>query len=82
MPTYSYQCKNCSHQFDAFQGINDEPLKECPKCKQANVKRGIGGGSAVFNFKGSGFYITDYKDQQDGCCPCGKEKKDCKSDDA
>ncbi|MBI5346347.1 MAG: zinc ribbon domain-containing protein [Chlamydiae bacterium] len=61
MPTYSYHCEKCLHKFEAFQNINDETLKECPKCKAVSLKRGFGGGSATFQFKGDGFYVNDYK---------------------
>lgn len=40
--------------------MRDEPLKKCPKCKKTGVKRLVGGGAGLI-FKGSGFYITDYK---------------------
>lgn len=60
MPTYDYQCKDCNHRFECFQSMTSDPLKECPKCKRATLKRLIGPGSAVI-FKGSGFYQTDYK---------------------
>lgn len=59
MPTYDYRCVQCGHAFEAFQSIKDEPLCECPKCK-GELKRLIGGGCGLI-FKGSGFYITDYK---------------------
>ncbi|MBC7368520.1 MAG: zinc ribbon domain-containing protein [Undibacterium sp.] len=60
MPTYEYLCPKCGHAFELFQSMRDEPLKKCPKCKKAGVKRLIGGGAGLI-FKGSGFYITDYK---------------------
>ena len=59
MPTYDYQCTECGHTFEAFQSMTEEPLKKCPECN-GKVKRLIGGGSGLI-FKGSGFYITDYK---------------------
>lgn len=59
MPTYDYKCTKCNHVFEHFQGIKDAPLKECPKCK-GHLKRLIGTGSGVI-FKGSGFYVTDYR---------------------
>lgn len=59
MPTYDYRCNECDHEFEAFQKMSDEPLTECPECK-GSVKRLIGAG-AGFLFKGSGFYITDYR---------------------
>ncbi|MSU24567.1 MAG: zinc ribbon domain-containing protein [Opitutus sp.] len=60
MPTYEYACPKCDHTFEHFQSMRDEPLKKCPKCKKAGVKRLIGGGAGLI-FKGTGFYITDYK---------------------
>ncbi len=61
MPTYEYVCRKCGHEFEQFQSIKDEPLKRCPKCKGA-VKRKIGTGGGLL-FKGSGFYITDYRSE-------------------
>jgi len=59
MPTYGYECKSCTHTFDAFQSIKDEPLKTCPKCGK-EVRRLINGGTGII-FKGGGFYVTDKK---------------------
>ncbi len=61
MPTYEYECKKCQHEFERFQSIKDEPLKRCPECK-GKVVRKIGGGAGLL-FKGSGFYITDYRSE-------------------
>lgn len=58
MPTYEYKREDGS-TFEIFQGINDEPLEECPETGQ-KVKRVISGGGGVV-YKGDGFYITDYK---------------------
>ena len=60
MPTYEYVCPKCEHAFELFQSMRDEPIKRCPKCKKLGVKRLVGGGAGLI-FKGSGFYITDYK---------------------
>jgi putative FmdB family regulatory protein len=60
MPTYDYVCDGCSHSFDEFQGINDKPLKKCPKCGKPKLRRLFGTGSGIV-FKGSGFYATDYR---------------------
>ena len=67
MPTYEYFCEKCEQQFDVFQSIKDKPLTVCPedKCRQkkwgkGKVKKMIGGGAGLI-FKGSGFYITDYR---------------------
>ncbi len=61
MPTYEYVCRKCEHEFERFQSIKDEPLKRCPECK-GKVVRKIGGGAGLL-FKGSGFYITDYRSE-------------------
>ena len=62
MPTYEYACSKCGHRFEQFQSMRDEPLRKCPKCHKAALKRLIGGGAGLI-FKGSGFYITDYKNK-------------------
>ena len=59
MPTYEYECLKCGNTFELFQNISEEPVKKCPECK-GKVKRLIGAGAGIL-FKGSGFYITDYK---------------------
>jgi len=63
MPTYEYICTGCGYEFEEFQSIASEPISVCPNCKAA-VQRKISGGSGVI-FKGSGFYITDYKKSAD-----------------
>ena len=60
MPTYTYECPACGHAFDEFQSMSDRPLKTCPACKKRRLRRLIGSGAGIV-FKGSGFYITDYK---------------------
>jgi len=60
MPTYDYHCDSCSHEFEEFQYIKEEPLKKCPSCKKNKLRRLISGGAAVV-FHGSGFYQTDYR---------------------
>jgi putative FmdB family regulatory protein len=64
MPTYDYQCKNCGHHLEEFQSVTDAPLTICPECG-GNLQRLITGGSGLI-FKGSGFYITDYKNGKNG----------------
>lgn len=60
MPTYEYVCTKCGHELEAFQSMKDAPLAKCPACKKTGLKRKIGGGAGLI-FKGTGFYITDYK---------------------
>ena len=67
MPTYEYVCEKCGHRFDQFQPMSANSLTFCPEnvCPQkrwgkGKVKRAISGGAGII-FKGSGFYITDYR---------------------
>lgn len=59
MPTYSYKCLDCDHQFDAVQRMTADALTVCPEC-EGKLKRLIGAGAGII-FKGSGFYETDYR---------------------
>ena len=58
MPTYDYSCP-CGHKFERFEGMNDDGMKECPKCHGKEAIRLIGKGN--FILKGKGFYNTDYR---------------------
>jgi putative FmdB family regulatory protein len=69
MPTYEYACTKCDHHFEKFQSISDPALTVCPKelCRlkrwgKGKVKRKISAGAGLI-FKGSGFYITDYRSE-------------------
>ncbi|MBA3543166.1 MAG: zinc ribbon domain-containing protein [Chthoniobacterales bacterium] len=69
MPTYEYHCQKCGQNFDAYQSMRDEAFQICPKelCRQikwskGKVKRLLGTGAGLI-FKGSGFYITDYRSE-------------------
>lgn len=64
MPTYEYACPKCGHTFELVQSMRDEPIKKCPNCKKAGVKRLVGAGAGLI-FKGTGFYITDYKNKKE-----------------
>ena len=57
MPIYEYECRKCGHRFEAIQKIADAPLKKCEKCK-GKVERLIS--SPAIQFKGTGWYVTDY----------------------
>ena len=59
MPTYDYKCTKCGHAFELFQSMSEAPRKRCPECRGA-VRRLVSGGTGLI-FKGSGFYLTDYK---------------------
>ncbi len=69
MPTYEYACEKCGHHFEKVQSIKDKPLTVCPKelCKlkkwgKGRVKKQLSAGAGLI-FKGSGFYITDYRSE-------------------
>ncbi|PWU07994.1 MAG: FmdB family transcriptional regulator [Verrucomicrobia bacterium] len=69
MPTYEYECEKCQKHFEIFQSMKDQALTECPAshCQMeawghGKVKRLLGTGAGLI-FKGSGFYITDYRSQ-------------------
>jgi len=59
MPTYEYRCPACGTDFEKFQKMSDPPAAECPSCGAAAERRLSGGAGLLF--KGSGFYITDYR---------------------
>ena len=70
MPTYEYVCEKCGHQFEKIQPISAKSLEVCPEdlCGQkrwgkGKVKRAISAGAGLL-FKGSGFYITDYRSEK------------------
>lgn len=63
MPTYEYECKQCQHKFEEFQNFSDKVLRKCPECGKRSLERLIGSGGAIL-FKGSGFYITDYRSKE------------------
>ena len=76
MPTYEYACTACSHEFEAFQPITADPIRVCPECDEEKVERLISGGAGLI-FKGSGFYITDYR--SDGYKEAAKKDKEAAS---
>ena len=63
MPIYEYECGKCRYRFEIRQGFNDEPQAQCPQCQ--------GGARRIFHpapiiFKGSGFYVTDHRQDSKG----------------
>ena len=78
MPTYDYECTKCGKNFEFFQSMLEDPLRECPDCSSP-LKRLIGNGAGII-FKGSGFYATDYKAKETKqTCPMSKDNEACKS---
>ena len=68
MPTYDYECESCGHVFEKFHAVTSRAISKCPRCKK-KARRLIGGGCGLI-FKGSGFYITDYKKKENKCSQC------------
>jgi putative FmdB family regulatory protein len=81
MPLYEYQCKKCGHIFEKILKFSDKPIKKCPECGGA-VEQTIS--APAVQFKGSGWYVTDYakKSQSSSSSSDGgkdsKESKDSK----
>ena len=71
MPTYEYRCLKCKKKFEKLQSMKEERLKKCIYCK-GPVERLIGAGAGLI-FKGTGFYITDYKKSK---APAAETKKE------
>ena len=60
MPIYAYKCESCGHAKDVLQKMSDAPLADCPACGAATFKKQLT--SAGFQLKGSGWYVTDFRD--------------------
>lgn len=60
MPTYDYKCADCGRIFEKFHGMNEQPEVVCPDCASVKTSRQVSLGAGVV-FKGSGFYVNDYK---------------------
>ena len=78
MPLYEYQCKKCGHRFEKIQKFSDRMVKKCPDC--GGVVEQMISAPAV-QFKGSGWYVTDYPKKSGGSASSesgGKESKDSK----
>ena len=58
MPTYEYECIECKNRFEVFHSMSKEPVKECAKCGKP-VRKVFNSAGVIF--KGSGFYVNDYK---------------------
>lgn len=59
MPIYEYRCEACQHELEALQKLSDEPLRDCPKCGAASLRKQVS--AAGFRLKGGGWYETDFK---------------------
>ena len=77
MPLYEYRCEACHHQFEKIQKFSDDPITVCPSCGKGPVVKLLS--SPAIQFKGSGWYITDYAKKGDsggGAAPSKKDSSD------
>jgi putative FmdB family regulatory protein len=68
MPLYEYHCESCGHRFEVIQKFSDDPVSVCPNCGKGPVVKLLS--SPAIQFKGSGWYITDYA-RKDSSKPAG-----------
>jgi len=73
VPLYEYQCKKCKHRFEKIQKFSDPPVKKCPECGSPVEK--LLHAPAV-QFKGSGWYVTDYAGKKPGGETSGEKKEE------
>ena len=78
MPIYEYQCDACGKITEVTQRLSDKPLKECPHCKKKKLRRIIS--ASAFQLKGTGWYVTDFKDKKPGKKDKEKDKDKAKDE--
>jgi putative FmdB family regulatory protein len=78
MPLYEYKCKKCGHQFEKIQKYSDRMVKKCPDCG-GRVEQMIT--APAVQFKGTGWYVTDYAKKSSGLPSSDGGSKDSKKDD-
>ncbi len=74
MPTYDYKCAECGNVFEKFHGMSEIPVVECPNCASKNTARQVSLGAGIV-FKGSGFYVNDYKKGGESAAKSGAPAK-------
>ncbi|NDH09400.1 MAG: zinc ribbon domain-containing protein [Gammaproteobacteria bacterium] len=62
MPIYEYICHDCHKPFELMQKMNDQPCSSCPNCNGNKVEKQVS--AAGFQLKGTGWYVTDFKDKK------------------
>jgi putative FmdB family regulatory protein len=86
MPLYEYQCTKCGHRFEKIQKFSDKKITKCPECG-GKVEQLLS--APAVQFKGSGWYVTDYAKKPSGAGPSDggkdggkdKESKDSKKEE-
>ena len=74
MPIYAYRCESCGHAKDVLQKVSDAPLSVCPQCGEASFRKQVT--AAGFQLKGSGWYVTDFRNNNGGAAPAKKDGAD------
>ncbi len=80
MPLYEYECLACGIHFEVMQGLRERPIRKCQKCGETKVRKKMS--APAFQFKGTGWYVTDYasdkgkKDKKDNEGKEGREGKE------
>lgn len=64
MPLYEYRCENCGRTFELIQKFSDSPAEHCPNCGKGPVRKLLS--SPAIQFKGTGWYVTDYAKKDSG----------------
>ena len=64
MPLYEYECKSCGNRFEKIQQFSDPLVTVCPKCGEESVEQMLS--APAFQFKGSGWYVSDYANKKSG----------------
>lgn len=80
MPIYAYRCESCGHAQDVLQKISDPVLTACPSCKAESFKKQLT--AAGFQLKGSGWYVTDFRNGSSGSSTSGSSGSAAKPADA
>ena len=70
MPIYAYTCESCGFSKDVLQKMSDAPLTDCPQCHAASFRKQLT--AAGFQLKGSGWYVTDFRNNNSGAAPAAK----------
>jgi putative FmdB family regulatory protein len=80
MPMYEYQCDACGARFEQIQKFSDPPVEVCPTCGERKVRKLLS--SPAIQFKGSGWYITDYARKSSGDGKGSGSKADSKTSES
>ena len=80
MPIYAYRCERCGHAKDVIQKFSDAPLSTCPECGADAFRKQLT--APAFQLKGSGWYVTDFRDGSKTANGKDKDAKDAKTETA